>query len=344
MLAIRKTAPRPGLEVARVQEPDSPGHGEVILEVAAAGICGSDVHVYEWTRGYEWMQQRLPVTLGHEFAGRIVAVGSAVEGLRCGDQVTVWPTVACMRCPQCLRGQPQFCSAKVTLGLDRDGAFAKYVRVPAVSCFALPSGLDPAIAALTEPLCVGENAVRVAGVELGDTVLVLGPGTIGQACAFMARRRGAARVIVVGKNDAPRLGVADRVGATDVLDLAQGLLQPLLSATLGIDEVDVVVEATGAAESVSDGLRVLRRGGVLASAGIHARPVEVDMTALVRKKQQIRGAHGSTRRSWESVVALLAESTGQLRPMITHRIGLDDAIEGFELSRKREASKVVLCP
>lgn len=192
MLALRKTGPGFGLEMLQVPEPSGPGEHEVVVEVAATGVCGSDVHVYEWTSGYEWMERSLPVTLGHEFAGHIVAVGAQVGNLQVGDTVTAWPTSACMCCPDCLRGHPELCRYKITIGLHRDGAFAKYVRVPAISCFRLPATLDPFVAALCEPLCVSDNAVRVGDVALGDTVLIFGPGTIGQCCAFIARRRSAA--------------------------------------------------------------------------------------------------------------------------------------------------------
>lgn len=151
-------------------------------------------------------------------------------------------------------------------------------------------------------------------------------------------------MIVVGKDDAPRLAIAAKVGATDVIDLAEGPLKQQLSERLGIVEVNRVIEASGAGQSISDGLQVLCRGGILVSAGIHARPAQIDMTTLVRSKQQIRGAHGSTQRSWEAVSTLVEDWGEQLQPMVTHRIGLADALEGFELARSRQASKVVVAP
>ncbi|MEF7616737.1 alcohol dehydrogenase catalytic domain-containing protein [Aquincola sp. MAHUQ-54] len=345
MLALRKTAPAPGLVLQDVAEPGRPEAGEVLIEVAAAGICGSDVHVYDWTDGYAFMSSRLPVTLGHEFCGRIAAVGPEVSGLAEGDLVAPIPTIGCMRCTDCAAGFPQRCNFRRTVGLTRDGAFARFVRVPALSCVKLHPGTDPVLAALLEPLCVGDNAANVGDVHFGDVVLVLGPGTIGQAIARAASWRGAAQVVVAGMNDTARLATALQVGATDTLDLA--LFSNLRSAFLALTngrEADVVFEATGHPASIADGLSVLRKDGVLVSAGIHATPAQIDLTALVRNRQQLRGAHASRRPSWEIMARRLIEMPEQVRPFVSLQLGLEDAIGGFERSRARDVSKVVLRP
>jgi threonine dehydrogenase-like Zn-dependent dehydrogenase len=342
MLALRKTAPRPGLSLDDIPEPGRPGPEEVIIEVAAAGICGSDVHVYEWSRGYEFMQQHLPITLGHEFCGRVVARGTGVTGLADGDLVTAIPTLSCMRCEACAAGRPDRCAARRTLGLTAEGAFARLVRAPALACLAVGEGTDPAIAALTEPLCVGDNAVEVGEAGAGDDVVVLGPGAIGQAITVAAVRRGAARVIVVGKDDAPRLQVARRLGATSTVDLAQHELRPAIEALVPGGRADVVLEATGHPSSVADGLSVLRRGGILVAAGIHAERATFDLTSFVRERQQIRGAHASQRPTWERVLAFTRDHPDAVRPMISRQLPLDRAVEGFEACRGRGVSKVML--
>jgi len=219
MLALRKTAPVFGASLQEVEEPRHPLPDEVLVEVAAVGICGSDLHVYEWGESYEFMCERLPVTLGHEFSGRIVATGAEVVGPTVGERVAIVPSTSCMKCEDCLAGYPQRCMRRSTVGLTRDGAFARYVRVPAVSCIGLPEHIDMSLAALMEPLSVGDNAAHIGGVSMGDTVVVLGPGTIGQAIARCARWRGASQVIVVGKGDRARLQTALQVGATHTIDL-----------------------------------------------------------------------------------------------------------------------------
>jgi threonine dehydrogenase-like Zn-dependent dehydrogenase len=346
MLALRKTAPAPGLSLAQVDEPGAPDSGEVLIEVAATGICGSDVHVFEWAgSSYDFMSPLLPVTLGHEFSGRIAAVGVRVSGLAEGDLVTVIPTSSCMQCKQCISGRPFLCNARKTIGLTRDGSFARFVRAPAMSCILLPPETDPAIAALVEPLCVGDNAANVGEVRFGDTVVVLGPGTIGQAVARAARWRGAARVVVVGKNDRVRLQTALKIGATDVIDLEQcGNLKDALSTITGGHLADVVIEATGHPSSISDGMSVLRKEGILVSAGIHAVPANIELTSLVRNRQQLRGAHGAPRNSWEAIVQRIAEEPESVRPMISLQMGLHEALAAFEMCRAREVSKVILRP
>ncbi|MDX5361645.1 MAG: alcohol dehydrogenase catalytic domain-containing protein [Alphaproteobacteria bacterium] len=344
MLALQKTRAAEGLELREIPALGAPGPGEVLLRVAAAGICGSDVHVYNWSAGYDWMEPLMPITLGHEFSAKVEETGPGVSGLRPGDRVTVAPTAPCLECPSCLRGDIDFCSNRTTIGLHRGGAFAPFVLAPARSCLLLDPRIDDDLAALTEPLCVGENAARVAEVEPGDTVLVLGPGTIGQACAFMARVRGAARIIVAGKDDALRLGIARALADAETLDLADGTLADQVMALTGGRPVDRVIEATGVAASITDALPLLRRGGILAAAGIHAHPLTLDLTPFIRGKHQLRAAYGSTRKGWESVVALMPYHAEQLQGMISHRLPLSEALEGFALARARKASKVILRP
>lgn len=346
MLALRKTAPAPGLSLDQVHEPGAPGTGEVLIEVAATGICGSDLHVFEWAgSSYDFMRDLLPVTLGHEFSGRIAAVGTGVQGLAEGDMVAVIPTSSCMQCEQCVGGRPFQCNARKTIGLTRDGAFARFVRVPAMSCLLLPAETDPAIAALAEPLCVGDNAANVGEIGFGDTVVVLGPGTIGQAIARAARWRGASRVIVLGKNDGARLRTSLEIGATDIIDLAQcGNLKEAITAITGGHLADVVVEATGHPSSISDGMSVLRKEGILVCAGIHAVPASIDLTQLVRNRLQIRGAHGAPRSSWEAIIRRIVVEPDAVRPMISRQMKLSDAMAAFEMCRARDVSKIILRP
>ncbi len=345
MLAVRKTGAFPGVSLDQIKEPSEPGRDEVLIEVAAVGICGSDVHVYEWSKGYEFMQSKLPVTLGHEFSGHVAQVGTSVNNVSIGDLVTVIPTSSCMRCTYCAGGRPNLCTHRITIGLTTDGAFARFVRVPAISCLKLVPGTDPVLAALIEPLAVGDHAANVGEIKAGDTVVVLGPGSIGQAVAYAAKCRGALRVIVVGMNDSPRLQTARAIGATHTIDLAEN--NDLLSAVLEINDnqlADVVIEATGHPSSLSAGLDVLCRGGILVSAGIHSVPVTFDLTRLVRNSQQIRGAHGSRRRSWEIIAQRIAYEPESIRPMVSLVLGLTDAQLGFQKCLSRDVSKVILQP
>jgi threonine dehydrogenase-like Zn-dependent dehydrogenase len=345
MLAIKKVSPEPGIVLVQTSEPLDLQHDEVLIEVKAAGICGSDVHVYQWTPNYDFMRSSLPVTLGHEFSGVVAGVGSAVTAYSIGDAVVAMPTTTCMRCSNCYAGDFARCSNRKTTGLTRDGAFARFVKVPARSCIALKEGTDFSLAALIEPLAVGDGAVQVSGLSLGDIVVVLGPGTIGQAMVRSASWRGAGQIISVGFNDPERLAVCRKMGASYTIDLADepNLSEAVLSRTNG-QKADVVLEATGNPSSITDGLPLLRRQGVYVAGGIHPGPSNLDTTTLVRNALQLRGAHGSRRQSWEMLVQRIWQEPEALRPMVSVEMPLSDAQDAFKLCIKKTVSKVILQP
>lgn len=346
MLAISKTQAQAGITLSPAPAPRSPQPHEVLVQVRAAGICGSDVSIYQWGEHYNFMQKHFPIVLGHEFAGVVLEAGSAVKHLVPGDKLVAMPSTSCMRCEQCLAGAPQMCPYKYTLGFTRDGAFAPYITLSAASCLKLPPHTDLELAALIEPLCVGDNAVDSAEIAPGDTVVVLGPGTIGQAIIHAAKWRGAGQIIAVGKNDSSRLQVAQAMGASALIDLADsGESLPLtIQALTGGKAVDVVIEATGHPSSIREGLQILRPGGILVATGIHKMPADFDLTALVRNKQQLRGAHGSTYPNWQRMIDRVAAQPEIIRPMLSKTLDLAEAEQGFQLCLQRKVSKVVLKP
>lgn len=342
MIALRKTTAAFGAELVDVDAPDVASPGCVLVKVASAGICGSDVHAYEWTPGYEFMTAHMPVTIGHEFSGVISAVGTDVAHFSVGDRIVCWPTVACGKCPACAAGRPQHCASRAVIGLHRDGGFAECVEVPARNCFRVPESLNLELAALAEPLSISVNAVDVADVAPGDRVVVLGPGPIGLGAAWVAASRGA-DVLLAGFNDEPRLAIARSMGIARTADLATTTLEAAVLDAFG-DKADRVIEATGIAASITDGLSVLRAGGILVAAGIHSRPIELDLTRFIREKKQLRAAHDTTSAAFSQALGLLAENAAVLARMITHRRTFSDAAEAFELARARQAVKVMLSP
>ena len=343
MLALRKTKPAFGAEL--VELPEISGAiavGHVRIAVAAAGICGSDLHAYEWTPGYEFMAQELPVTIGHEFSGIVTAAAPDVTGVAVGDRIVCWPTVNCGVCAACLAGKTQDCVGRRIIGLHQDGGFAETVTVPAGNCFVLPDSLPLDIAALAEPVSVAVNAVNLAELAPGDAVVVLGPGPIVMAVAWVAQARGA-KVLLAGFNDTARLDHARTLGLEGTADLAGETLTQAVARVLG-RAPDRVIEATGQAQSVTDGLDVLRPRGILVVAGIHQAPCTLNLTRLVREKKQLRGAHDTTAAAIAEAIRLLDAHGDQLGRMITHREPLDRAIEAFTLARSRQAVKVLLLP
>jgi len=344
MLALRKSQAAHGLQLTHVNPPAAPGPGEVLLRVRAVGVCGTDLHIAEWTPSYHFMVPHLPVTVGHEFSGEVLACGPQVHGLAVGRLVTVRPSVVCGRCGACLAGEPDGCTTRRGIGVTRDGAFTEQVVVPARNCVPVPPGLPPAVAALAEPLSVSWEAVRTGGVGPGDRVLVLGPGNIGQGIALLARDAGARQVVVAGYQDRLRLAVLSRMGFTDLLDLADGPFENLLAPYLTEGPFDVVIEATGAGAVIGPALAALKVRGVLVVAGIHAQPVPIDLTALVRRHQQLRGSYRAPEAAWPEVVAALVRHQGVLQHMVTHTLPLAQALDGIALARDKQATKVVVLP
>jgi threonine 3-dehydrogenase len=341
---LQKTRPSFGVEFRDVPPLAAPHTGEVLVAVRAACVCGSDLHIYEWTPGYGFMSAAMPVTLGHEFSGTVVSVGPGIGHLTVGALVAVRPSVVCGRCAACLRGDADQCTQRKGIGVTRDGAFASHVSVPAENCIVAPPGLDAELVAMTEPMTVSAEAVDTGEVGQGDRVLVLGPGNIGQGIALFSRAAGAAEVVIAGKDDAPRLACLRQMGFADTVDIGERTLEDALAPYLARGKFDVVIEATGVPPVVQQALNVLRKRGILVICGIHPRPVGIDLTRLVREHQQIRGSYRAPAATWTRVLDFLRDHADLARQMITHRMPLDQALEGLELARNKVASKVVIVP
>jgi L-iditol 2-dehydrogenase len=341
MLALRKKDPAYGAVLEEVPEPTT-AEDIVIIDVDAVGVCGSDLHMYEWTPGYEWLIPALPVTMGHEFCGNVAEVGPGVTTLRRGERVVVMPSYSCSQCEQCRRGKPDLCANRKSVGLTVDGGFAPLVPVPARACIPIGDSLPSHIAALTEPLVIGDRAVEFGDIEPGANIVVLGPGIIGLSVAYIARRHGARSVTVVGKNDPLRLDIATKLGADRVIDLGQG--SDRLADHIDERSIDRVFEATGFPDSITQGLGLLRDFGIMVAIGIHPAPAPIDITPFVRRKLQLRGSHSGAAENWERVLKMLPEAASDLEAIVTHQLPLNEAIEGFEMSRRREACKVVIRP
>jgi threonine dehydrogenase-like Zn-dependent dehydrogenase len=338
MKALRKTQAAAGVELVDTAAPALESPDDVLVKVRATGICGSDLHVDDWTPSYAFITASLPVTLGHEF------VGVAQNGELAGKRVVVRPSVTCGRCAACVAGRHDACESRTGIGMTRDGAFAPWVRVPARNCVPVPDALPDELAALAEPLSISMQALRVAGDVAGQRVLVMGPGTIGQGIAVLARRAGAAQVVVSGYDDAARFDALKRMGFDALVDVAQQSLTDGTAAFTGGAPFDIVFEATGVPETITESLALLRRNGIVVVTGIHARPFALDLTTLVRKQQQLRGSFRPPESDWPAALALMGEVGGVMAPMISHVLPLSRALEGFALAHGKQASKVLLRP
>jgi threonine 3-dehydrogenase len=344
MLALQKTRDDQGLELRDVAEPPPPGPGDVRIEVAATGICGTDLGIQKWVAGYRTMMAKaLPVTLGHETVGRVTALGEGVTAVAIGDVVVVNPAVACGVCTRCKAGDPVGCLDRRPVGMVMDGAFARLLNVPESYVYLLPPTVPIELGALIEPLSVGAYALDVAGFRPGDRVLVYGPGPIGQGVAVLAREMGAADVAVVGLSDAARFATLRTLGFDHLFDLSEPGAADRLVAFAG-DGFDIAVEAAGVASVIDQALTLLRPLGVLAMAGMGEATGAFDVGLLVRKRLEIRGVSRIPPRIWPVVIDLMAKRPGAFAALITHRMPLSQAIEAFDLCRAGETSKVLLIP
>lgn len=344
MQAIRKLEPAPGLTLTEMPIPE-PGDDEVLVMVEAASVCGTDLHIHQWD---EWSQHRIvpPLTLGHEFAGTVVAAGAKVRHVAEGDYVSAESHITCGMCFHCRTGQAHMCENTRILGVDRHGAFAQYVAVPeAVIWKNDRTKLPPEIATLQEPF--GNAVFATSSQDLaGRSVAVLGCGPIGLFTIAIARASGAASVFAADRT-AYRIGLARRMGATDVIDVSQEKDVPACFRDRNEGYgLDVVFEMSGSPRAITDAFRIARNGGRVILFGIPSRPVEIDVAeAMIFKNLNVLALNG--RRifeTWYKTRWMLESGVVDLRPLITHRYGLDGMETALQLLEAGEACKIVLLP
>ncbi len=341
MKAVVKTQPGAGhVELRDVAEPQ-PGPGQVRIVVAAAGICGTDIHILR-----DEFPSRPPVTLGHEFSGRIDRLGPGVAGLAAGTPVVaLTAAVRCGRCRYCLTGNVLMCEQRLSIGHGVDGAFARYIVVPADMVRPVPQGVDLRHAALAEPLAVAVHAVAERSrIAAGDTVLVSGVGPIGLLVLQVALAQGG-RVMVVGTaRDGRRLDLARRLGAEAIVNVdAEDPVDAVREWTAGAG-VDVAFECAGAPRSLDACLRAVRRIGTLVQVGLMGRRIECDYEQVAMREILVIGTYGSSLMSWPRALALLAQGRVQAAALISDVLPLTAWEEGFRKTAAQESIKVLLEP
>ncbi|SDY69099.1 threonine 3-dehydrogenase [Evansella caseinilytica] len=342
MKAIVKDNRRTGAVLKEVSVPTIDDH-EVLIQVKATSICGTDVHIYAWD---EWSQSRVnpPYIFGHEFAGIVVAKGKLVTNVDIGDHVSAETHIVCGRCPQCLTGQAHICADTQIIGVDRDGCFAEYVALPAYNLWKNDRRLPFDVASVQEPF---GNAVHTvtAGEVAGKTVAVIGCGPIGMMAAGIARAAGAAQIIAFDLNDY-RLQLAQKMGATAVVNSArEDPLAAVAKLTNG-SGVDVVCEMSGHPAAMNQGFKMVANGGRVSILSLPVKPVEIDVTNdIVFKGITVQGITGRRMfATWQQTSGLLNAGRVDVTPMITHHLPLEQFEEGFALMLEGKCGKVVLQP
>ena len=332
------------LQVIDMPEPAC-GPDEVLIRVAACGICGSDVHGYDGGSG----RRIPPIVMGHEAAGTIERVGADVTEYKLGDRVTFDSTVYCGQCEFCLRGEVNLCDNRQVLGVScgdyrRNGAFAELVAVPARILYRLPESFPMEEAAMLEAVSVALHGVRVTELKGGETALVIGAGMIGLLTAQAAREAGCSSVLIADI-DAARLQMAADVGIPDTLQLSgNDLVAEVLRRTEGRG-VDVVLEAVGRAETVVASIECVRRGGTVTLIGNIQPEVPLPLQRVVTREVRLQGSCSSAGEYTEAI-RLLASGAITVKPLISAVSPLDEAANWFKRLHAREAGllKVVVTP
>jgi len=332
------------LEIADTPVPPV-GAGEVLVRVESCGICGSDVHGYDGSSG----RRIPPIVMGHEAAGTVAATGAGVGGYAEGDRVTFDSTVYCGECAFCASGQINLCDHRQVIGVScgeyrRHGAFAEYVVVPRRILYPLPASISFPEAAMLEAVSVALHAVRVSEAADGATALVIGAGMIGLLTMQAARAAGCAQVFI-SDVDATRLELADEIGADKILHCSGRELVAEVHKLTGGRGVDLVYEAVGRNETVSDAIDAVRKGGIATLVGNITPEVTLPLQKVVSRQIRLQGSCASAG-EYPQAIELIANGKIKVKPLITAVASLEEGPRWFERLHAREPNlmKVILTP
>jgi len=338
MKALVKSKAEPGLWLQDVPEPEI-GIDDVLIKVDRTGICGTDVHIYEWD---DWASKTVipSMTIGHEFVGEIVEIGSNVHDFEVGDIVSAEGHIVCGHCRNCMAGRRHLCAETKGLGVNRDGAFAELVSIPQRNVWLHDRKLDRDVQSIFDPF---GNAVHAALSFdlLGEDVLITGAGPIGIMAVAVAKHAGARFVVITDMNEY-RLGLAEKMGATRTVNVTKEKL-PDVQKELGMVEgFDVGLEMSGNEHAMRDLIHNMAHGGKISLLGIPSKPIAIDWNEVVFNGLTIKGIYGREMyETWYKMTSML-QSGLDISPVITHHFDYQDFEKGFEVMRKGEAAKVIL--
>jgi L-iditol 2-dehydrogenase len=319
------------------------GPGQVKIKVEAAGICGSDLHIWH---GDIMIPVRPPVVLGHEFSGIIVAVGPGVTRWREGQRVTAENSYhVCGECDYCMTGNYNLCEQRLATGYAFDGAFAPYCVVPQERVHLLPDSVDFVTGALSDPSACAYRAVcEKARVQAGDTVLITGPGPMGLFCTQYAKANGGLVILVGMEPDRARLRLGKEMGADHVLDASTDNVEERVAQLTSRKGVDIVLECSGAAPAANQALRLLRKTGRFTQVGIFGKPLVFDLDQVLYKEIELNAIFSHKYMAWEKAIALAGQGRIVARPLVTDILPLSQWEQGFRRFETKEALKVIFEP
>jgi threonine 3-dehydrogenase len=338
MRTLTKSKREPGIWMAEAPKPPV-GHNDVLIRIRKTAICGTDMHIYNWD---EWAQNTIPVPMhvGHEYVGTVEAMGSEVRGFRIGQRVSGEGHIVCGHCRNCRAGRRHLCRNTVGVGVNRPGAFADYLVIPAVNAFPIPDDIPDEIAAILDPF--GNAAHTALSFDLvGEDVLITGAGPIGIMAAAICRHVGARHVVITDVNDY-RLELAKKMGAHRTVNIQREKLADIMPSLNMVEGFDVGLEMSGVPAAFRDMLDVMNHGGKIAMLGIPPGDTAIDWTKVIFKGLTIKGIYGREMfETWYKMIALIQGGL-DLTPMITHRFDVKDYLEGFRTMGSGKSGKVVL--
>ncbi len=343
MWAVVKKEPVKGATLSKVAVP-CPGAGEVLVKVKAAALCGTDLHVYQWNSWAKQAGVKTPMIMGHEFSGEVVEVGEGVSTVKRGDYVVGETHIPCGTCYQCKNGLQHICGNMVIYGVNTDGCFAEYAKIPEICAKKIPESISPEVGAILEPLGTSLRSCLELQVG-GENVVVIGAGPIGLLAVASAKALGAAYITAVDVLP-QRLEKALEMGADHVCNpQKEKVAEDIMKITKGVG-ADSIIDASGNTAAIREGFRYLRKGGQAALIGLPSNLMEIDLGPdVIFKEATIKGIHGRKMfETWTRMENMLENEVLKVREVITHIISLADFAEGFNLIENGEACKVILIP
>ncbi|SBS36117.1 L-threonine 3-dehydrogenase [Marinomonas spartinae] len=338
MKVLAKTHAKQGIWMSEENYPEC-GHNDVIIKIRKTAICGTDMHIYNWD---DWAQKTIPVpmTVGHEFVGEIAQIGEEVTGFTIGDRVSGEGHITCGQCRNCRAGRRHLCRQTQGVGVNRTGAFAEYVAIPASNAFKIPSNISDDLAAIFDPF---GNATHTAlSFDLvGEDVLITGAGPIGAMAAAIAKHSGARNVVITDINDY-RLELARKMGATRTVNVEKESLRDIMTELGMLEGFDVGLEMSGNGMAFQSLLECMNHGGKVAMLGIPNKDTNVDWNQIIFKGLVIKGIYGREMyETWYKMVAML-QSGLDLSPIITHQYSIEEFQQGFDAMASGQSGKVIL--
>ncbi|MGB5629458.1 MAG: L-threonine 3-dehydrogenase [Woeseiaceae bacterium] len=338
MKALVKAKAERGIWMEDIAAPEI-GHNDVLIKVNRTAICGTDIHIFKWD---DWARATIPVPMavGHEFSGQIVEMGVEVRGFEIGDRVSAEGHITCGHCRNCRAGRRHLCMNTVGVGVNRPGAFAEYISVPAFNVFKLPDAITDELASILDPL---GNATHTAlSFDLvGEDVLITGAGPIGIMAVGIARYAGARHVVITDVNDY-RLDLARKMGATRAINVATTSIDETMKELGMAEGFDVGMEMSGNPQAFRDMLRTMHHGGKIAMLGIPPGDMAINWNEVIFKGLVLKGIYGREMfETWYKMSSML-QSGLNMDPIITHHFDINEFLPAFELMESGQSGKVVL--